>query len=426
MTDPNGDDVVPPPAVPDPNQQDYKEYEFTSTVWDDTPVPSDAEWFGKEERTIREAQAYAYQQYGTTYDWSRYVHLGYFAFNQCSEFNKIWANIQNDPVTVHRAIWYNFQYHVERDIPMTEPLTTWAMNISHPFLEYHDAKYLDVDTLKYYTGVVSTLNLENLKPPEGAEWIPVNNKKRPPNKKTNEPANQPRGTNGILRQPNQHDGKSKRKSKGSNNKVIPPTTSPKANASTSISETESEEEVMEIDDASDTSVNQSSHASKTLPALTEKIPPHPKISTNDGTHRITVKWTAPSDVSEFENDTDRLNEALHTLMTTLFQDTDGVFYRWESEEMTETKAASSLSIANAREFVSPKVTFIGSRSMMVFGIRFGFLSSPGTWHYYYSISIYRTACSSTHNGTVLARPSDRYCRTGTRKKKGYTRHTRLK
>jgi hypothetical protein len=388
MTDPNGDEVVPPPAVPDPNQPDYKEYEFTSTVWDDPPVPSDAEWFGKEERTIREANAYAYQQYGTTYDWSRYVHLGYFAFTQCNEFNKIWANIQNDPVSVHRAIWYNFQYHVERDIPMTEPLTTWAMNMSHPFLEYHDIKYLDVDTLKYSTGVVSTYNIGNLKTPEEPEWIPVNNKKRPPNKKTTEPAKHSRGTKGILRQPNKQVGQSKRKSNGPKNKVTKnqshiaaPTGSAKANASDSISENESEEEVMEIDENSDTSGNQSSTVSKTLPALTEPIPPHPKISTNDGTHRITVRWIAPSDVSEFEADTDRLNEALHTLMTTLFQDTDGVFYKWESEEMTETKAASSLSLANAREFVSPKVTFIGSRSTMVFGLRFGFLSSPGNWQH---------------------------------------------
>lgn len=111
------------------------------------------------------------------------------------------------------------------------------------------------------------------------------------------------------------------------------------------------------------------------------IPPHPKLPTNDGTYRSTVRWTAPSDVTEFENDKNRLNEALHTFMTTLFQDTDGVFYKWESEELLETEAASSLTKEMARDFVSPKVTIIGSRSMMVFGIRFGFLSSPGKWQY---------------------------------------------
>ena len=69
MTDPNGDDDAPPPVLPDPNQQDYQDYYvFASTVWDPPPVPTDADWFGKEERTIRDAHAYAsQQQYGTTY-----------------------------------------------------------------------------------------------------------------------------------------------------------------------------------------------------------------------------------------------------------------------------------------------------------------------------------------------------------------------
>jgi hypothetical protein len=346
-------------------------------------------FFGKEERTIRDAHAYAYQQYGTTSNWSRYVHLGYFAFNQCSEFNKIWANIQNDPVMVHRAIWYNFQYHVERDIPMTEPLTTWAMNISHPFLEYHDAKYLDVDTVKYSTGVARTIAHDKTKTTDEAEWIQVNNKKRSQNKTTTDTANQVSSIGGILRQSNNRNGKANRKSKGikeTATKNQPPPVKNKTHENTvvdanAICENESEEEDMEIEDDSNASVNQSNHASGTLPALNEVIPPHPKIPTNDGTHRITVRWTATSDVSEFEKDKNRLNEALYTLMTTLFHDTDGVFYKWESEDMLETKAASSLSQATARDFVSPKVTFIASRSMMVFGIRFGFLSSPGNWQH---------------------------------------------
>ena len=139
---------------------------------------------------------------------------------------------------------------------------------------------------------------------------------------------------------------------------------------------------MDIEDASCESNKPLSQASRTPPAITEVIPPHPNIPTNDGTYRITVRWTAPSgDVREFENDKNRLNEALHTLMTTLFQDSDGVFYRWESEDMEETKAASSMSPTIARDFVSPKVTFIGSKSMMIFGIRFGFESSPGKWQH---------------------------------------------
>ena len=48
------------------------------------------------------------------------------------------------------------------------------------------------------------------------------------------------------------------------------------------------------------------------------------------------------------------------------------------------------------------------------------LTSRCAWSYtILPLSIYRTAWSPTNKGTVLARPSDRYCRTGTKKKKEY-------
>ena len=49
--------------------------------------------------------------------------------------------------------------------------------------------------------------------------------------------------------------------------------------------------------------------------------------------------------------------------------------------MVETKAASSLTEVTARDFVSPRVTFIASRKLMVFGLRFGFMSGPSQWQH---------------------------------------------
>ena len=31
-------------------------------------------------------------------------------------------------------------------------------------------------------------------------------------------------------------------------------------------------------------------------------PPHPHVATNDGTHRLTIQWTAPADVAEYAKD----------------------------------------------------------------------------------------------------------------------------
>lgn len=118
---------------------------------------------------------------------------------------------------VHRAIWYNFTYHVERDIPMSEPLTTWAMNISQPSLEYHDVTYLDVSTLKYPTGVDSTVKNDQHKSLNEQEWIPVTGKRRLSNKKSTATSDQASKTGGILQQPKQNTRKNPRKLQGSQN-----------------------------------------------------------------------------------------------------------------------------------------------------------------------------------------------------------------
>ena len=111
-----------------------------------------------------------------------------------------------------------------------------------------------------------------------------------------------------------------------------------------------EEEAMDIDEISNaTNQTASENTNKTTPDKEATIAPHPHIPTNNGTHRITVKWTLPTDITEFDNDKRRINEALFTLMKTLFRDEDGAFYRWGSDQdMVETKAASSLTEVTAR------------------------------------------------------------------------------
>ena len=201
MTDPTGDATVPPPAIPDSNDPHHQIYAFTSTDWDLPPVPKDIDWFGKEERTIRDAHAYAYQQFGTTYHWARYVHLGYFAYVNCTEFDKIWTKLDQDPLSIHRAIWYNFMYHVERDMPMTEQLNAWTLNISHDFLEYYDVKFLTIDTLKHPNGVRSAIDNSNPNEPDEQTWIPVPDKKKQQNKQTSPADDTPAKSGGILRDP---------------------------------------------------------------------------------------------------------------------------------------------------------------------------------------------------------------------------------
>ena len=65
----------------------------------------------------------------------------------------------------------------------------------------------------------------------------------------------------------------------------------------------------------------------------------------------------------------------------MFLDEDGVLFRWESEDLTISKAASSLNPTDMRDFITPTVTFLKSRRQMIFGVRFGFLSNPKQWQF---------------------------------------------
>ena len=351
---------------------------------------------------------------------------------------------------------------------MTELLTEWAINISHPFLEYYDAQFLELDTLKYPTGVASTVVNVTPDPSDEHEWTTVTDRKRNNTSTANHAKTTPTNTGEILRQsspssdntmqthagnhentdsptatatteqarnnnnrPDQSSVKESesenttnkrhdRNSNANNTKATTPTKTggilrqqarnkkdtrgKQANARVTtnaapsaqsddtpstqspdmipVQETEVEDEEMDTEEtSSNAGKSTTSQTNRTAPPLEEVLPQHERTATNDGTHRITVKWKPPSDIGEFEHDKRRLNEALYTLLITMFADTDGVFYRWESEELLETKAASSLTESTVREFVSPTVTFLKSRSLIIFGVRFGFMSNPSTWQY---------------------------------------------
>jgi hypothetical protein len=108
--------------------------------------------------------------------------------------------------------------------------------------------------------------------------------------------------------------------------------------------------------------------------------PHPNIPTNDGTHRITIKWTPPEEIKEYEKDKNKLNQAIFTLVKDLFPDETGRLYRWESEDLLLSKTAQSLTATELLDYITPKVTLVTTnRPQMIFGIRFGFTTTPGRW-----------------------------------------------
>jgi hypothetical protein len=76
-----------------------------------------------------------------------------------------------------------------------------------------------------------------------------------------------------------------------------------------------------------------------------------QVQTNDGTHRISFRWTVKGDVSEIvTTQRDQLFHKLHTLLSLVFQEKDGKFYRWGADKMHQEKTVLQLTSADLRDY----------------------------------------------------------------------------
>ena len=100
---------LPPVAYPDLDNLDQSVFGFYIDGWRDIPFPTGRDWFSEEERERRLENADKYQKNGGNHIiWNCYLHLGFFAFEDCSEFEELWNEIKTDPLPVHQVIWYQF------------------------------------------------------------------------------------------------------------------------------------------------------------------------------------------------------------------------------------------------------------------------------------------------------------------------------
>ena len=385
----------PPPLLPRvlPEKTDPldPQYGFHTEKWKPNPVPAGPDWFTSDNRMRRDANAYAYRQIGNPSDWNRYVTLGLFTTADGTEFDDIWAAFEERPLQVHQAIWYNYKYHVDHEYVSSTKLNNWAMNVSLPFLQHYNPAFLDIDTMENEQGLAQYFKNDK-NPDKENEWLPVLDKRKraksPPLYST-VPGFNP-VENDIIRRPS---AQTESRAKETEKQIIPKSnlvklggdrskknrtkaTGPKAPKVTTV-----EEEVDEDQHMEEQPEPEETDTSSPNNAATSRVVSHPHIATNDGTHRLTIQWTAPTDVAEYETDKNKCNLAIHTLVSKILLADDGVLFRWESEDLTTTKATTSLTPAELRDFITPTVTFIKSRRQMIFGVRFGFLANPKQWQF---------------------------------------------
>jgi hypothetical protein len=123
MTMTEGTAPKSPSAFPADQNPFSSLYGFQIDTWVDQPVPATGpDWFPFDERFRRNANENAYQQHGTQLNWNRYIALGFFVFEDCVSSDKVWALMEKHPLLVHRSIWYNLMYHVDRDLQVPDKL----------------------------------------------------------------------------------------------------------------------------------------------------------------------------------------------------------------------------------------------------------------------------------------------------------------
>jgi hypothetical protein len=81
-------------------------------------------------------------------NWNRYINPGYYAIMEGSMFDLIWTTQKANPMTLYQIIWYNYHFHVDRNMDIPAKLNNWATQIAHPYLSLHDPKSFDMDTIR--------------------------------------------------------------------------------------------------------------------------------------------------------------------------------------------------------------------------------------------------------------------------------------
>ena len=381
---------------------DNPTYGFATDSWVEAPAFLSSETDDNTERLYRrQAHADAFKQLGTKVAWYRYVILGFYVFDDCSEFEGYWRQFVSKQTFCSKVIWYNFMYHVDRKIDLHPKLLAWATEMARPHLEQLDPSFLRLDTTTTTWSQIassSTITIGD----EDRSWTLVGTPKSP---KGSVAKASPRS---LIKPPAGSSGKkvtlpdkplfklstlrsaSKAKAKKGKAPVgilkSAPKQAPPVNVSKNPSGTPPPPSVWKP--ATDPSVGVPDSTqppvidmdmSETQASAGTSVP---SIAvTNDGTHRLTVRWKPKTNYEDLSIDQNSWLTTFLAILKTIFQDSDGSFYRWESQDMAHSLPVSELTIADLRDFVSPKITSLDTFSTFIFGLRFRYATKkvPSVW-----------------------------------------------
>ncbi|KAI2496056.1 hypothetical protein MHU86_18477 [Fragilaria crotonensis] len=290
-------------------------------------------------------------------------------------------------------------YHLDREFEISEKLQEWATNYSHVYVAYYDPASLQVDTHASLTEWKLLKDMDTSMEEVDASteaWINVPERgrrrgKSPPlqdsgveqmhtisdspneemenryfNKAEEEKQRATPARQAIKELHNQL-----KQSKRYQKTMKPASKLPQVST---VQEEEEDEFVLEDENRKNTTTG------NRLDAL-PRLQPFRNIPVNDGTHRMTVRWKPSGGIQQYEHDKQKLNIAIHNLLSSVLADEDGMLYRWESADLKAAAVISQLTGGALRDYVSPHISFISATSQIIFGVRVAFTDNPIRWQH---------------------------------------------
>jgi hypothetical protein len=405
-------------------------FKFERTDWIDPPTINPINPEMNESIYRRQANDALYRQISSPSKWQKYVTLGYFAIDDGALFDLEWSAREANPTKMNSIIWYNYLYHIDREIDIPTKLNVWATQVSQPFLIKNAPHLLITDT--HTTSWQQTQVTNTPMEVEEDEWTEVisTGKAKASKRRASSlskaagndtPKNVAAGFNLpdndvplTSLKPNNPSNPNIKHQEGKLNHTIDTEFSPRLNDHYSKSNTlnSAKRNTEQANPKQQTQNNPVTSRSKTNHNEKNEYTPHPNKKINDGTHRITLKWKLEKNyLARLEENEDELLNEIYQLITHVFDDGDGLVYPWKSKDPQHTQSTSTLKLDQVKDIISPNIAFIKSTSLLIFGLRFGFNGNPSAWKFkpntqqymkshHFNVSISNSTCDSGNMVTV--------------------------
>ena len=98
-------DLAPPPDKPYPSSLPGKPQSRPITHWAESPPFKPPLPIENARITRRNANAHAYRQTGNPLTWYQYISFGFYSYDDCHDFEKVWNATENDIIARNKIVW---------------------------------------------------------------------------------------------------------------------------------------------------------------------------------------------------------------------------------------------------------------------------------------------------------------------------------